>query len=114
MATLRKTGRLIVTACCAAAVAATMVSGAVSGWPAPGATLATCPSGEDSDTYTGSCVPYLVPNSPSGASLCPPGVSGSECGSAQPPAGPLQRPPLAPLAPTGPEQQLQDVSTPDF
>ncbi|CRZ18393.1 hypothetical protein [Mycolicibacterium neworleansense] len=72
--------------------------------------LAACPDGEDNDTYTGSCVPYLVPNSPGGSgSLCPAGVGGTECGSAE-----VQATPTAPVAPTGPEQELEDVSTPDF
>ncbi|MED5813892.1 hypothetical protein VST63_16155 [Mycolicibacterium sp. 050232] len=76
---------------------------------APPTVLAACPTGEDNDTYTGNCVPYLVPNSPAGTSLCPPGVSGTECGSAE-----VQATPTAPVAPTGPEQELEDVSTPDF
>lgn len=77
--------------------------------PAPSTALAACPNGEDNDTYTGNCVPYLVPNSPSGNSLCPAGVGGTECGSAE-----IQVTPTAPVAPTGPEQELEDVSTPDF
>ncbi|MGV0738277.1 hypothetical protein ABQF35_14045 [Mycobacterium syngnathidarum] len=76
---------------------------------APSTVQAACPNGENNDTYTGNCVPYLVPNSPSGNTLCPPGVSGTECGSAE-----GQATPTAPVAPTGPEQELEDVSTPDF
>ncbi|MUL83911.1 MULTISPECIES: intersectin-EH binding protein Ibp1 [unclassified Mycolicibacterium] len=30
----------------------------------PGQSLAACPNGESEDTYTGVCVPDLVPNSP--------------------------------------------------
>lgn len=98
---------LIITACSAVAVAAAAT--AIAALPAPSAVLAACPNGEDNDTYTGNCVPYLVPNSPSGNSLCPPGVTGTECGSAE-----VQTTPTAPVAPTGPEQELEDVSTPDF
>ncbi|WKG02273.1 hypothetical protein [Mycolicibacterium sp. HK-90] len=76
---------------------------------APPTAMAACPNGEDNDTYTGTCVPYLVPNSPSAGGLCPPGVGGTECGSAE-----VQATPTAPVAPTGPEQELEDVSTPDF
>jgi hypothetical protein len=32
---------------------------------APASHLAVCASGEDSDQYTGECVPFAVPNSPS-------------------------------------------------
>lgn len=97
---------LTIAACSAVALIAAT---AITTLPAPSATLAACPKGEDNDTYTGSCVPYLVPNSPSGNSLCPPGVRGTECGSAE-----VQTAPAAPVAPTGPEQELEDVSTPDF
>ncbi|WP_066898990.1 hypothetical protein [Mycolicibacterium houstonense] len=76
---------------------------------APSTAAASCPAGEDNDTYTGTCIPYLVPNSPGAATLCPPGVGGTECGSAQvPPAAP------PPVAPQQPEEELEDVSTPDF
>lgn len=105
MTALLTTRRLVVTAW----VAVTSATGAVALWPAPTAGLAACPSGEEMDTYTESCVPYLVPNSPAGNSPCPPGVSGAECGSAE-----IRSPVTPPLAPTGPGQQLQDVSTPDF
>ncbi|MBN3510093.1 hypothetical protein [Mycolicibacterium nivoides] len=106
MKALITTRHLIVTACSAVAmVAATSVAAL----PAPSTALAACPNGEDNDTYTQNCVPYLVPNSPSGNNLCPPGVSGTECGSAE-----IQTTPTAPIAPTGPEQELEDVSTPDF
>jgi hypothetical protein len=32
---------------------------------APASTLADCAAGEDNDPYTGECVPFAVPNSPS-------------------------------------------------
>ncbi|MDF3341757.1 hypothetical protein P3H80_30350 [Mycolicibacterium septicum] len=107
MKPLITTRHLIVTAC--SAVAAMAATTAVVALPAPSTVLAACPNGEDNDTYTQNCVPYLVPNSPSGNNLCPPGVSGTECGSAE-----IQTTPTAPVAPTGPEQELEDVSTPDF
>ena len=98
---------LIITAC--SGIAAVAAAIAIASLPAPSTVLAACPNGEDNDTYTGNCVPYLVPNSPSSNSLCPPGVSGTECGSSG-----IQATPTAPVAPTGPEQGLEDVSTPDF
>lgn len=107
MTALIPTRHLIIAAC--SAVAAAAAATAIAALPAPSAVLAACPNGEDSDTYTGNCVPYLVPNSPSGNSLCPPGVTGTECGSAE-----VRTTPTAPVAPTGPEQELEDVSTPDF
>ncbi|MCG7609764.1 hypothetical protein BA059_09860 [Mycolicibacterium sp. (ex Dasyatis americana)] len=108
MKPLITTRHLIVTACSAVAVVAAAAT-TVAALPAPATVLAACPNGEDNDTYTGNCVPYLIPNSPSGNTLCPPGVSGTECGSAE-----GQATPTAPVAPTGPEQELEDVSTPDF
>lgn len=73
-----------------------------------------CPAGEESDTYTGTCVPYLVPNPP-----CPPGVGGAECTSiAQAQTGTIggeARPQIpAPVAGEGPESELAQVSTPDY
>lgn len=97
---------LIISACCGIAMVAAT---AVAALPAPSTVLAACPNGEDNDTYTQNCVPYLVPSSPSGNNLCPPGVSGTECGSSG-----IQAIPTAPVAPTGPKQGLEDVSTPDF
>lgn len=110
MRTLITPRHLVITAWSAVAVVAAAT--AVAAVPAPSSVLAACPNGEDPDTYTGTCVPYLVPNSrnlPSSNNLCPPGVSGTECGSAE-----VQATPTAPVAPTGPEQALEDVSTPDF
>ena len=79
---------------------------AVGAWPVTATASAACPTGEEGDSYTGTCVPYLVPNSPD---LCPAGVSGSECSSS-----PVQAPPTPPIARQQPEQSLEDVSTPDF
>lgn len=98
---------LMITACSGIAVLAAAI--ALAALPVPSTALAACPNGEDNDTYSGNCVPYLVPNSPSSNTLCPPGVSGSECGSPD-----VQATPTAPVAPTGPAQGLEDVSTPDF
>jgi hypothetical protein len=107
MAALLTTRHLIATACSAAAVVAATT--AVATWPAATAGLAACPNGEDTDTYTGTCVPYLVPNSPTGNSLCPPGVGGTECGSAE-----IQPQTPPPMAPQQPEQVLEDINTPDY
>ena len=98
---------LIISACSGIAVVAAAI--AIASLPAPSTALAACPNGEDNDTFTQNCVPYLVPNSPNRNNLCPPGVSGTECGSAD-----VKATPTAPVAPTGPEQGLEDVSTPDF
>ncbi|WP_228649672.1 hypothetical protein, partial [Microtetraspora sp. AC03309] len=74
MTALITTRHLLISACFAGMVAA---SHAVGGVSAPSTVLAACPNGEDPDNYTGTCVPYLVPNSPNSNSLCPPGVSGT-------------------------------------
>lgn len=52
--------------------------------PASGPTLAACPSGETEDTFTGSCSPDLVPNSPEFGNTAPdgdglPSVDGVPC-----------------------------------
>ncbi|ABK72119.1 hypothetical protein [Mycolicibacterium smegmatis] len=84
------------------------------------AAAAECPSGEEGDLYTGTCTPVLVPNSPApvampAANECPPGVTGAEC---QPSTG-NEAGPVMPQLPgqveqTGPEEELQDVDTPDY
>jgi hypothetical protein len=78
--------------------------------------LGQCATGEDSDLYTGHCVPYLVPNSPAGnstASGCPAGVSGAECTvQSQPISGGPNMP--APVPPQEPEQELAEVATPGY
>ncbi len=92
------------------------------------ARLADCPSGEEGDVYSGTCVPYLVPNSPSTPSPapadvtvppgapCPPGVSGAECttDTSGDQASPTQAQTPGPAQGQGPEQQLEDVNTPDY
>jgi hypothetical protein len=87
---------------------------------APHLVAAECPGGEEGDLYTGTCTPVLVPNSPApvgvpAANLCPPGVTGAECqqGSGDE-AGPVMPQTPGQVDQTGPEEQLQDVSTPDF
>jgi hypothetical protein len=100
-------------------VAAALISGAVIAGVAPAALplpglvsqQSGCASGEDSDLYTGACVPYLVPNTPAGA--CPPGVSGAECpgsssGQAVPPPTPT------PFQPSPELQELEDIATPGY
>ena len=52
----------------------------------PPAYLAQCNGGEEPDTFTTTCVPFMTPRTPgasataTGATACPPGVSGTECG----------------------------------
>ncbi|KWX24774.1 intersectin-EH binding protein Ibp1 [Mycolicibacterium wolinskyi] len=53
--------RLIVVGGFAAAIAA---APAITAFTIPATALAACPSGETEDTFTGVCVPDLVPNSP--------------------------------------------------
>lgn len=120
------TRRLIIAggfAVAAMAPTAVTIASAPSGPPAH---LADCPRGEDADIYNGTCTPYLVPNSPvtrpagahagtPNASLCPPGVSGTECGS--PATGrsePVGPPGPGLVVPQQPAQELQDVSTPGY
>ena len=57
--------RLFVTSGFAFAVAVTPVVAAFTAPAIVSGTLADCASGEDADQFTGSCVPLLVPNSPS-------------------------------------------------
>lgn len=107
MTALITTRQLILTSCSAITVLAATT--AIDALPVPSTVLTACSNGEEQDTYTGNCIPYLVPNSPSSNSLCPPGVHGAECGSAE-----IKTVPTAPTAPTGPRQALEDVSTPNF
>ncbi len=52
----------------------------------PPASLAQCKGGEEPDTFTTTCVPFMTPNTPgtsataTSAATCPAGVSGAECG----------------------------------
>lgn len=55
--------RLLVAGAFAIAVVAAPVAAAMSGLTA-GSAFAACPGGETEDTFTGSCTPDLVPNSP--------------------------------------------------
>lgn len=71
-----------------------------------------CSTGEEGDLYTGVCVPYLVPNTPgTGNAACPAGVSGAECTAPAQPAAPATP---TPFQPSPEEQELEDVSTPDY
>lgn len=104
-----------------AVVAAAPVAGAAVWMPlSPPAQLANCPTGEDQDLYTGHCVPYMVPNSSAGAAVpgdtqCPPGVSGSECGSSTGNELGSPQPQMpAPVPPQEPEQELAEVATPGY
>lgn len=50
--------------------------------PAAGPAVASCPSGESEDTFTGSCTPDLVPNSPEFGNTSPgglPSIDGIPC-----------------------------------
>jgi len=52
----------------------------------PVTSVAQCNGGEEPDTFTTTCVPFMTPKTPgtsataTSATTCPPGVSGSECG----------------------------------
>lgn len=113
MPTLLSARRVLIAA---AFVAATMAPVAM---PVQ-AGAAECPHGEEGDLYTGTCTPVLVPNSPAPAGLpqaneCPPGVTGAECQpSTGDEAGPVMPQMPGQVEQTGPEEELQDVSTPDF
>ncbi|KUI40773.1 hypothetical protein AU198_15555 [Mycobacterium sp. GA-1199] len=115
MSTVRKFrigGRLTIAGAFAVAVAAAPLTAAVVATsPSPPGQLAACPPGEDSDLYSGHCVPYLVPNTASAVNnACPPGVSGAECtGSTG-----NQVPPHAPPGPSPELQELEDVVTPGY
>ncbi|BBX00821.1 hypothetical protein BST36_00200 [Mycolicibacterium moriokaense] len=90
--------------------AAPLVAAVVLAHPGEPASVAQCAAGEESDVYTGQCVPYLVPNSPAGG--CPAGVSGAECNvQSQPVSNP---PDVRGDQPAEPDQSLIGVSTPDY
>lgn len=104
-------GRLTIAGGFAIATAAPMTVLFVAASPGLASQLASCPAGEDSDLYSGTCVPYLVPNTASPVNnACPPGVSGAECtgstGNLVPPHSP---PPASPEL-----QELEDVVTPGY
>ena len=95
----------------ALATAAPIVAAAVATSPSSPSELATCPAGEESDLYSGTCVPYLVPSTASPVNnACPPGVSGAECTGS---TGNLV-PPHAPPSPSPELQELEDVVTPGY
>ena len=109
MTTFRIGRRLTIAGGLAVAAAAPLISVVVAASPTP---LAACPVGEDSDLYTGTCVPFLTPNTPGTAlnNTCPPGVTGAECGGS---TGNEASPPPPP--PPSPElQELEDVATPGY
>ena len=104
--------RLMIAGGFAVATATPVIAAFIAVSPGQPAQLAACPVGEDSDLYTGSCVPYLVPNTPAAAgnNACPPGVTGAECtgtsgNAATPPGKPSQSPEL---------QELENVATPGY
>lgn len=66
--------RLILAGGFAIAVAAAPAVTAIAAPSAPGAPLAdNCAAGEDTDEFTGSCVPFMVPNSPAPVFTTPAG-----------------------------------------
>lgn len=71
-----------------------------------------CANGEDGDLYTGTCVPYLVPNSPgANGAACPTGVTGAECGGQSTLPAPATPTPFQP----SPEvQEFEDIATPGY
>ncbi|RAV13941.1 hypothetical protein DQP55_09400 [Mycolicibacterium sp. GF69] len=122
MRSISKFSRRLIAAGGFALVVVAPALGVITSAPAvPPAQLASCPGGEERDVYAGQCVPYLVPNSPTGAtaagsSSCPPGVSGTECGGGSignESGSPRPRMP-APVPPQEPEQELAEVVTPDY
>ncbi|MCG7608189.1 MULTISPECIES: intersectin-EH binding protein Ibp1 [Mycobacterium] len=56
--------RFAVAAGLAAAIASAPAAAVLIAPIPPAQAEASCPNGETADTYTGVCVPYLVPNSP--------------------------------------------------
>lgn len=114
MAPSRGSRRLLAATGLAIAVAAPTLA-ALTDAPASAPTrVAACPIGEDPDQFTTTCVPSLVPNSPAlpaAGDLCPPGVTGAEC-TVESPA--RVQPQITGPTEGSPEQQLIDVSTPDF
>ena len=65
--------RLILAGGFAVAIAATPAV-AVVALPTNAPTIAACPGGESEDTFTGACVPDLVPNSPEVGETSPGGL----------------------------------------
>ncbi|BBY26053.1 intersectin-EH binding protein Ibp1 [Mycolicibacterium sediminis] len=76
--------RLLAVGGFAVAVAAAPAIAALAA-PAPAPSVAACPNGETEDTFTTTCTPDLVPNSPEVQSTSPgglPSVSGIPCSGA--------------------------------
>lgn len=95
----------------AVAAATPIVAAFVAASPGVPTQLAQCPSGEHNDPYTGTCVPFLTPNTAATVnSACPSGVSGAECGGS---SGNQVQPP-GPPPPSPEEQELQDIVTPGY
>lgn len=114
MSTVRISGfgrRLTIAGAFALATAAPILAAVVATSPSAPGRLAACPPGEDSDLYSGTCVPYLVPNTTSPVNnACPPGVGGAECTGSTGNLAPPHAPP-----PASPElQELEDVVTPGY
>ena len=64
MATLELSVRRLILAGGFAVAVAAAPAIAVYTAPSPSVPVAQCPSGEEEDLYTGTCVPHTVPNSP--------------------------------------------------
>ena len=75
MATMKLPSRRLLLAGGFAVAVAAAPAVAVVGLPANSApTIAACPGGESEDTFTGACVPDLVPNSPEVGQTSPGGL----------------------------------------
>ncbi|MDA4088824.1 hypothetical protein MHAS_03270 [Mycolicibacterium hassiacum DSM 44199] len=99
-----------------APLAGAALSASVDHRPSP---LAACSGGEEYDSYTGHCVPYLVPRTSrslgTNPDFCPPGVSGTECGGSTGDTASSPQPQMpAPVPPQEPEQELAEISTPGY
>jgi hypothetical protein len=64
MATLKLSRRLLIAGGFAAAIVAAPVVTALGTSDGTAPAVAACPNGESTDTFTGVCLPDLVPNSP--------------------------------------------------
>ena len=80
-------GRQLIAFCgFAVAIAATLGVVVAAAPVGPTASVAQCNGGEEPDAFTTTCVPFMAPKTPgtsataASATTCPPGVSGSECG----------------------------------
>ncbi|MET4429206.1 MULTISPECIES: intersectin-EH binding protein Ibp1 [unclassified Mycolicibacterium] len=75
--------RMVLAAGFAVAVAATPVLVALSAPSVAAPSVADCPNGESTDTFTGVCTPDLVPNSPEFGTTAPAGglpeINGIPC-----------------------------------